>query len=338
MAISNENVTETFFNFTLLCCKSCNCLQLQNLVDPSILYSDLYTNATFSSSWEHHNIELTNFILNNTTDTSFLEIGANKGGLYKMLKNKQNNIRYNVLDMYKNNELDENIHFFEGNCETFDFTGFNALILSHVFEHLYSPLTFIQNVRNSNVHTLFISIPNFDYLLNEESITLLHSQHTFFCGLDYILYMFSLYQYKCESHFEYPGNFKSRMFKFVLDANVVPLSMPSRDIELYKKIYITKMYNLRNTQIPENSYIFPSGIYGQYAYYFSKYKNNVLGFLDNNPERHNKKLYGTDKLVYSPLTIERENITICICDCPYKEEIITGLKRISPDLNLLRIA
>jgi hypothetical protein len=265
-----------------------------------------------------------------------MEVGANKGGLYTMLKEKRN-IHYNVLDMYKNNELDESIDFVQGNCEEFNFTGYNTLILSHVFEHLYSPLTFIKNIKKNSVSTVFISIPNFDFLLKEESISIIHSQHTFFCGLDYILYMFSLHKYKCENYITYQGNFKSYMLKFVLDESIVPLFMPSTDVRLYKNIYENKIDYYKNIEVPPNSYIFPSGIYGQYLYYFLINKKNIVGFLDNNNERHNKKLYGTDKLTFSPLHVDLNHSTIIICDCPYKNEIISGLKVISPSIRFLCI-
>jgi hypothetical protein len=64
-------------------------------------------------------------------------------------------------------------------------------------------------------------------------------------------------------------------------------------------------------------------------------KDNILGFLDNNIQRHNKKLYGTDKLVYSPHNIDYHNVTVIICECPYKEEIIYGLRQLCDYVNLL---
>ena len=66
-------------------------------------------------------------------------------------------------------------------------------------------------------------------------------------------------------------------------------------------------------------------------------KENIIGFLDNNSQRHGKKLYGTDKLVYSPINIDYTNISIILCDCPYKDEIYKGLKEICPDIQFIYI-
>ena len=334
MAISNDLAIEQFFDFTLIACSRCNCLQLKHHIDPSILYSDMYMNSYFSPSWKDHHIYFSEFIVTNTNNCSFLEIGANRGDLYNLLS-KEKSIDYTTLDMFKHSELSSDVRFVHGNCESFDFTGFTSIILSHVFEHLYSPRTCIANFRKANVYEVFISIPNFDQLLREQSLQLLHSQHIFYCCIDYIIYLFSLFNYRCNKHTIYNGNFKSNMFHFISDNEMSPLPIPSMSIQLYKEIYVDTVQKIQQLQFPPNCYIAPSGIYGQFFYYFLNQKENVLGFLDNNTERHNKKLYGTDKLVYSPHAIDYQNSTIIICKCPYQNEIIHGLKEICDSVQLL---
>jgi hypothetical protein len=80
-----------------------------------------------------------------------------------------------------------------------------------------------------------------------------------------------------------------------------------------------------------------SNIWTFYGYYFLHKKENVLGFLDNNVQRHGKKLYGTDKIVFNPLTIDFRIATVLLCDCPYKEEIYNGLKKIYEHIRIMYI-
>jgi len=334
MAISNNSVTEHYYEYTLIACTNCKCLQLKYLVDPSILYSDVYMNATFTPSWADHHAHFSKFILDHTAETKFLEVGANKGDLYLNMS-KEREVEFTTLDMFKHKDLPEKITFLEGNCETFDFTGISTIILSHVFEHLYSPHTFIENIRRASVATVFISIPNFDLLLKEQSLLILYSQHTFFCGFDYIVYMFSLHNYRCVSSYIYDGPVKSTMFTFVLDTTMMPLGTPSTNIQLYREIFIDKIQRIQNIDIPPNSYIMPSGVYGQLYYYHIKNKENIRGFLDNNAQRHKNKLYGTDKVVCLPSSIEYG--TVLVCDCPYKKEIIAGLKQLCASIEILCI-
>ena len=334
MAISNDLAVEHFFDFNLISCNRCNCLQLKYHVDPSILYSDVYMNSYFSPLWKEHHEHFSNFILKNTNSSSFLEIGANRGDLYTLLS-KERMIDYTTLDMFKHSELPSEIKFVHGNCESFDFTGYKSIILSHVFEHLYSPRTCIANLRKANINEVFISIPNFDHLLEEQSLQLLNSQHIFYCGMKYIIYLFSLFNYRCNKHFSCDGNLKSNMFHFVYDHIISPVYIPSTPIQLYKEIYVDRIKTIEQFQVPTNCYIAPSGMYGQFFYYFLNEKKNIIGFLDNNKQRHNKKLYGTDKFVYSPHDVDYYNTTVIICDCPYKDEIIQGLKQICDSIKFL---
>ena len=336
MAISNNSIEEHYFDFNLIACKRCNCLQLQNLSNPSILYSDVYTNATFSPIWIEHHKVFSHFILSNTTETSFLEIGANKGELYTLLSNERT-IEYSVLDMYRHPSLPSTIHYVQGNCETYNFSGVDSVILSHVFEHLYSPHLFIQNIRKARVSSIFITIPDFNGLLEDKSPLIINSQHTFYCGVDYIVYIMSLYNYKCESSFLYNISPKSSMFKFVLNTTTMPTSIPSTNIQLFKDIYIDKIQSMSSIDIPLNSYIIPSGMYGQFLYHTISKKENIIGFLDNNSERHGKKLYGTDKIVFNPTHIDYNNVNVIVCECPYKDEIITGLKNLYPTIQYIVI-
>jgi hypothetical protein len=336
MAISNDSVSEYYYDYNLFVCNICKCLQLRYLVDPKILYSDIYMNATFSPSWTEHHIHFSNFILNNTTESVFLEVGSNKGDLYKLML-KERYVEFTAVDMWKHKDLPSEIKYIEGNCETFDYKGYNTIILSHVFEHLYSPLKFIENIRNAGVSTIFISIPNFDQLVKKQSLLTIYSQHTFYCGFDYITYMFSLFNYRCEISYSYDGNCESNMFKFVFDITTLPNALPSTDIQLYKAIYVDKVNRIRDIEVNPNSYIMPSGIYGQLYYYIINNKDNIIGFLDNNLQRHKNKLYGTDKLVYLPSSIQYGNTTVIVCECLYRDEIISGLKAICDSTNIVCI-
>jgi 2-polyprenyl-3-methyl-5-hydroxy-6-metoxy-1,4-benzoquinol methylase len=335
MAISNDSVKEEYYNLHYIACTNCNCLQLKHLVDPNVLYSEHYMNATFSPIWTKHNLFFSNFILENNNDTKLLEIGSNKGELYNILSQK-GVFDYTTLDMYKHKDLPNDIKFIQGNCENFNYNGFNTIILSHVFEHLYNPTEFIENLKKCCVKNIFITIPNYDSLLEEKSNILIYSQHTFYCGYKYMMYMFSLYNYTCEKYIMYDTPPKSTMFKFVLSENTILQSVPDTNIDLYKYIFFEKINNIKNMSIPANTYIAPSGIYGQYIYYFIQNKKNIIGFIDNNKDRHNKKLYGTDKLVYSSSNIDPLS-NIIICECPYKEEIELGLKFMYPLIKFLYI-
>lgn len=325
MSVCDDGTNELFYNYYLILCKKCSCLQLKYLVDPSILYSKVYMTASFSPAWLAYNTKLGDFILQNTDGSSFLEIGANKGGLYRIISNRRS-IDYTVLDMYREPDLPPEVKFLEGNCETFDFTGITTVLLSHVFEHLFSPSKFVKMLSEAKVNEVFVSNPDFDFFRESNYLTTIYSQHTYYCGFDHLVYLFSLYRYRLESFYKYNGTVKSIMFKFSYDPLVLPKAVPYFNISIFTDLYINRVNYLQMLEVPKNTVICPSGIYGQYLYYFIKDKENIVGFIDNDKQRHNKKLYGTGKPVFAPKDVDFTVTSVLLCDSYYNSEIIAGLK------------
>lgn len=334
MAISNNSVANCYFTKQLDACIKCTCLQLRHLVDPTLLYSSNYMNAAFSPAWEDHHMKFCDFILSSGDTDQFLEIGANRGGLYKLLKQKRS-VAYSTLDMFKHPELPDDVEFVKGSCESHNYAG-QSVIASHVFEHLYNPHRFIKQMAAGGVREVFIAIPNFRYLLESQSLQIINSQHTFYCDKEYIIYMFSKHGYTCEKVIDYNGEYKSCFFKFSYTC-CGESALPTTDIELYKDIYINRVANIRRLVLPEKTYIMPSGIYGQFLYHFLEQKSHVclLGFLDNNMSRHGHTLYGTDKHVYHPSKVDLTDCVIAVCKCPYSSEILAELQTKYPSARLL---
>ena len=334
MNICNDGKGDLFYNKCPVLCKKCCCIQLKYLIDASVLYSSIYMISTFSPSWLIHNTKLADFILQNTDSSSLLEIGANKGGLFKIIS-KQRKINYTVLDMYREAELPSEVQFLQGNCETFDFNGINTVILSHVFEHLLNPIAFVKMISKAKVNEVFISNPNFDHFLDTNNITTIYSQHTFYCGFDHLIYMFSLYKYRCEAFYRHNGVVKSLMFKFAYDPLVLPKALPYIHKDIFTNLYVKRINHIKNLEVPPNSVVCPSGTMGQYLYYFITKKENVLGFIDNNPERQNKILYGTGKTVFLPKDLDLSNVTVLLADSFYNDEIIAGLKALCATVKII---
>ena len=137
-----------------------------------------------------------------------------------------------------------------------------------------------------------------------------------------------MYKYRCYSFFQYDGAVTSQMYKFVYDPSMKPKALPYIDKQLFKNIYVDKVKLIQDLEITEKSVICPSGIYGQKLYYFLKNKENIIGFIDNNPQRQAKKLYGTGQIVYSPKDIDYTKVNVLLCNSTYNDEIIAGLKEL----------
>ena len=67
----------------------------------------------------------------------------------------------------------------------------------------------------------------------------------------------------------------------------------------YHKQMINEI-NLKIKNITEPIYLFGGHIFSQYLFNFGLNKNKIKGLIDNDSKKHNKRLYGTDKIVFSP--------------------------------------
>ena len=76
-----------------------------------------------------------------------------------------------------------------------------------------------------------------------------------------------------------------------------------------------------NIKIKESSFICPAGLYGQLLMYY--YKDiKILGFLDNDKTKQNRRVYGSPYYVYSfDIILEYKNSTIYLLGGLYNNEI-----------------
>jgi len=325
---SDDSSFDKTSDFTILGCSDCGCAQLRTLLDLEIIYNSTYSMTTFSKFLLDHDTFFSKFILQNTDSTDFIEVGAIQCQLLKKISEKRK-VNYTILDLFPYANLPENVSFLQGNCETTEYPSDKTLILSNVFEHLYNPHRFLAQVQKNSVKEIFISIPDFDSQLRSKNVNLINRQHIFYCGINHINYLFSLYNYKCEAYYNHDN--QSCMFKYLYQPNYYTLNFPlldniSTDISNMFSDYKSKISQI---DFSKSIFICPAGIYGQKLYlYLKENKKSVVGFLDNNPKKHGTRLYGTDKIVYSPsslLSYNPESCLIILCESPYRSEIRQGL-------------
>jgi hypothetical protein len=244
-------------------CTECMCIQLIDLIDPSIVYGSFHNTTSFSTVWKNHHDLFTKFI-GNKLHGKCLEIGGKSGELVKRIGYPE----YYTLDFSNPDDDPKNL---KGNCENFDYTGFDCLIMSHVFEHLYNPIDFYENCK---VDDIFISIPN----VKTDGIIPIHREHTYMCDENYIIKLFK--GYSCR--LEYFGEHSIFIHLY-------------RTRRMYEDI-LGKMTELTKLKL-NNDYIFPAGVTGVSIIYFSD-TTNIKGFIDNDPGKQGKFYMG--KQVFKP--------------------------------------
>lgn len=317
-----EKIDYSFYDLEFGMCYKCDSLQLQTLVDPENLYENQHNITYNTPTWKTHHEQFSIFIIDNTRNRNFLEIGGSSGILESKLRSDSCSMMYYIIDICENDtrDTDNGIVYIKGNCETFDFTEYNnnTFLMSHVFEHLYNPRIFVENLLKNNVNEIFISLPNMEYLYNSNSI-FVHVEHTFYCSFLNIINLFNNYNYSC---------IKSQYFK-------------NHSIFFHFKLKdsVNQEYKFRNMKksvdFKDNSYIIPAGHYGQMLYFNSENKKKVKGFIDNDTSKQGKYMNGTNLKIYSFDNIKDDNdINIYIYAGPYTNELYSQAKNKFKNANI----
>jgi predicted SAM-dependent methyltransferase len=322
-------------------CSSCGCVQLSTLIDVNILYKYSHNNTFNTPTWRTHHNDFFNFIVENTKSTSFLEIGGHSGVLSQKILEYNPSCHYTILDLCHMNPGIKNVSFVSGNCENFNYTSKSTILMSHVFEHLYNPTSFIERIAKGRVPEVFISIPNMEISLQNSSISFIHIEHTFYLTIEMILYMFSNYGYTCKLMKPFKNH--SFFFHFTFNDVCKPHEINREKATLYKRQF-TNYFERRTVffeglLVKNDFYIAPSGHFGQCIYNNLKhFKDRMLGFLDNDPSKIGKRMYGTHLLNYPMTEIQKhKEISVVLHAGPYLSEIKKQLFDYNPLVKFIDI-
>jgi len=339
LPVTDSITDDTYVTLPIYSCGRCGCVQLKDLVDPTVLYEIPHNTTQETPMWKEHHVQFTEFVCAAADSRQILEIGGGSGVLSKRILSKKPHIKYTIMDLCDSNPPLENVEFIHGNCETSDISNQTTVILSHVFEHLYNPNTFIYNMKKNNITNIIISIPNMVAFIDKKTMPIIHQEHTYFCGKDDIEYMFSKMGYACKRTYSYKDH--SLFFHFAYTA-IAPYDIPStiqRAADIYQ-IYEYNKTHISNIALTTPFYIVPAGLYGQLIYYFLKEeaKQHMIGFLDNDPSKIGKRLYGTPHSIFKMDRVANcPAITVIIFNAPYTAEIIQQLNSYNPDIRYIRV-
>jgi hypothetical protein len=325
--------TDIYTNLVFNICNDCKCVQLVTLIEPSILYS-FDNKSTLTSLWRQHHSEFTSFIKKTIQLQTICEVGGGSNPLFPFFNLP--NLDYSVLDLYECPFKIESIKYKIGNCENFtDYTE-DSIILSHTFEHLYSPHDFLKSVSVSSVKNIFISVPHFNLWLKDKlTVNLLFNQHTFYFESAQLEQLFSEYGFICKNTQHFTNH--SLFYHFTKETHI-PINIPpcNVEIDIYNHFNL-KERNIRSFSLDKPFYIMPSFYIGQIIYYYLNNKENVMGFIDNDINKCGKRLYGTPLLTYAPSVVNETSADILLANTPYFNEMSKQLRLLNANIVIHKI-
>ena len=321
-------------------CNKCGCVQLKHLIDIKILYQINHNNTYDTPTWKKHHQDFSTFVLDSITGNKIVEVGGSSGTLAKKIIESKPDIAYTLIDLCDLVIDISGITFVQANCEDYIYKSDSTVVMSHIFEHLYKPYDFVKRLKNNNVSSVIISVPDMNTWLNNKYLSFLHVEHTYYCDKETILHIFSRCGYVCK---EIKYFHKHSIFmRFILSDNDSESELVDTiiDSSKIKKYFDIRESVLKNIVLTQMTFIVPAGHFGQLIYYFLKDKEKIIGFLDNDTTKCGKRVYGTTHITYPMADIIKyvdTRVDILIHAGPYTDEIKKQLLTYHTNLRFIDI-
>lgn len=326
-------------------CQSCGCLQLRDLLSLNLIYQANHHTEVVGEVWHDHHIAFSDFIAR-SKPSKIIEIGAAHGYLAALLIEKLSNIEYTIIEP-NSSLVDDRIKIIKGFVEDnfSEIAGKNCIIHSHVLEHIYKPVEFIKQISMSADMDceMYVSFPNFHGLIESGSLNSLNFEHTYLLDMNHAELIFqnagfSILEssnYLDHSYFYRLKKVSKEVNKSQKFSNVSSQSQKFLEMVLGLKKFVESA-NLEIANHVGPIYIFGAHIFTQALLTFGLDQSKILGILDNSIGKQNKRLYGTNFRVFSPLEIKnQDNVIVILKASHYQEEIRSQLKYLNNQIAIL---
>ena len=337
-------------DMTYMNCLRCDCLYIKELIDRNFLYADNHNVDVVGSIWNEHYDKFSSFISDSIPDNSLvLEIGDPSAKTSSKCHEKGYIKNWRIVEPNPSPTVVLHDRTEVVNCwsEEYNFNDYDqdALVLSHVFEHLWNPVDFLINASKSSKKgsKLFLSIPNLTYALDSNFLSPagLCFEHTFYYDDESLIKMVENSGWKVslvskfynQSFFVEAVNEKECHDdfdkKFLINGSKV-LSVVNETKVLIDRINKT----IEKTDLPV--YLFGGCERTQSLIAFGMKTDKIICVLDNGPAKIGTNLYGTKFTVFDPSIIKGVGECYVICHMGvYTDEIISGLKDINPSIRFI---
>nr|WP_193699228.1 methyltransferase domain-containing protein [Campylobacter bilis] len=311
-------------------CNDSGILFLNKLIPLDILYKNGHYAGNVGKIWEEHHKEFAKFI-SQIKPKNVLEIGGGHGKLSQFFL-ELDNVNWTIIEPNIENKF-KNVNYIDGffNKNICNNKQYDTIVHSHVFEHIYNPCMFVSDISNSldndNGYMIF-SLPNMSKWLKNKYSNCLFFEHTILLDENVIDYILRNNNFKIIKK----KYFKEHSIFYLVkkDINSVKISLKNKYIE--NKIDFENMLQFYRNKVEyinhcieytlSKVYLFGAHLFSQNLIYSGLNISKIVNILDNDLNKHEKRLYGTNFIVKSPKILKNENNALVILNAGiYNDEI-----------------
>lgn len=308
-------------------CKDTGVIQLRNTLSLS-LTNPYPHNDSVGEIWKQHNTEFINFIrqfkLNN-----IVELGGGSGKLAHEYLKYNKSCTWSIFDKNYFGKPHTNINVqYEWFNQQSNLTEYDAIIHSHVFEHIHNPIQFLKSIRkNVNRDSVHIfSLPNLYEWLKNKYMNCLNFEHTVFLTEDIVDVILKRVGFEIIQKEKYKDH-----SIFYACKPVSPELVPFKNhYDEYKNMFIefvnhydNLIQNINKKLLHKDKvYLFGAHIFSQYLIFNGLNISNIECILDNSKLKQGQRLYGTNLYVNSPMILKNQSdVTLILLAGSYTQEI-----------------
>lgn len=284
--------------YTICVCETCNTPQLKYLGNPSEIYKLNHADSTGTLMRTLH--QNTNTVLNSIKENvnGIIEIGSAYGVLADIIL-KDFDTQYTIIEPCYKGSIDNKTiipSFFES-VDPLVITA-NTLIISHVFEHFYTPSEILKKITElPNLEYFILVFPDLEYYINNNILHVLNTEHTFYVDNKFLKKWVESYGFTCISESTFQNH--SIIFVFKRSGTVcTQFSEKNKNYDLGKYFAdINRTIQTFNTTIEENLksevYLWPASIHTLTLLNSGLLDiNKITALADNSSIKINKYMYG----------------------------------------------
>jgi len=307
-------------------------IQLKQLLPLDVLYPESHGAGAIGPLWEKHHQSFAQF-LHRLSPSSVIEVGGAHGIL--ALKYQQfRRIPWTILEPNPSPVAGCDARFIKGFFDDqFKYKEeFDAVVHSHVFEHIYEPDQFMCHLSGfipEGKHLVF-SLPNMQVMLERKYTNCINFEHTVLLTEPYVEFLLSKHGFRLLAK-EYFMDDHSIFYAAVRDSSVEPTSLSCGLYENSRRLYAEyvsyhqELINDLNSRVSDTTqpvFLFGAHVFAQYLIAFGLKTGRIISLLDNDPNKHGKRLYGTRLMVQSPKVLRGVNCPVVILKAGvYNDEI-----------------
>lgn len=307
-------------------------IQLKKLLPLDVLYQAQTTTSAIGATWMAHHKEFAAFI-QKYEPNGVLELGG-AHGILSVEYSKVKSIPWTILEPNPAPVEGCRAKFIKGYFDNnFNFNGeYDAVIHSHVFEHLYEPSEFMKNLSGfvKEGQYMIFSVPDLRSWLKRNFTNCINFEHTVFLTEPYIEYMLAQYGFRTvEKKFVMEGH--SIFYAAVRDMSVQPITLSSSLYKENKDTYeafvayhnaLIRELNYKMSTITQPIYLFGAHVFAQHLLAMGLNGEKIVCLLDNDKNKQGRRLYGTNFNIQSPMVLSAvESPAVILKAGVYNEEI-----------------